>query len=66
VIGQKAPAQKSAAASQRQLCGRSGDCFLMSAAHSADLISIKRKKSMQTRPLPPPKAVTNNWGGRGR
>ncbi len=66
VIGQKAPAQKSAAASQRQLCGRSGDCFLMSAAHSADLISIKRKKSMQTRPLPPAKAVTNNWGGRGR
>jgi hypothetical protein len=38
----------------------------MSAAHSADLISIKRKKSMQTRPLPPAKAVTNNWGGRDR
>jgi hypothetical protein len=38
----------------------------MSAAHSADLISIKRKKSMQTRPLPPTKAVTNNWGDGGR
>jgi hypothetical protein len=38
----------------------------MSATHSADLISIKRKKSMQTRPLSPTKAVTNNWGDGGR
>jgi hypothetical protein len=32
----------------------------MFASHSADLISIKEKKSMQTRPLPPTKVVINN------